>query len=102
MTTLEEYDAATDTWTTKTPMTVPGYSMEAVALAEKLYVVGGFNWNTLHQKFLRVYDPTTDHWTDGPPMTQGREGPGSAVLNGQIYVVGGNGADLKSVEIYCP
>lgn len=101
-TTNEEYDPSTDTWRSRAPMTVSSYNLKAEGLNGQLYVVGGFNWSTLHQHLLRVYNPAMNIWQDEAPMAQGREAPAVGLLDGKLFVLGGNGADLTSVEIYTP
>src|SRR5262245_39497136 len=63
---VQEYDPATDTWTAKAPMPTPRYGLAAVALAGKIYVLGGGSGSG-PSAALEVYDPATDLWSPKAP-----------------------------------
>ena len=54
--TVEEYDPATDTWTTKTSMNVARNYPTGVILGDLAYVIGG----TQGGEIVETYDPTKD------------------------------------------
>ena len=102
-TTLEAYDPATDTWTSKAPMpTARQYAAAGVANGI-LYVFGG-DWTAGILATVEAYDPATDTWTPKAPMPTPRTGLAVAVVNGILYAVGGAGAtsSLDTVEAYDP
>jgi N-acetylneuraminic acid mutarotase len=81
--------------------------VSAVALASKIYALGGRWSGTGELTSVEIYDPATDTWTMGTPMQIARAGFGAAVVGGKIVVVGGevlsgNNRALTSVEIYDP
>jgi N-acetylneuraminic acid mutarotase len=73
----------------------------AVALNEKLYLVGGVGGSAA----LLEYDPATDTWTTRASLAQPRDHVAAAALDGEIYALGGRWSgvgELASVEIYNP
>jgi hypothetical protein len=85
---------APGSWTLKAPMPAPRGETAAIALAGKLYAIGG-NVLTVGAPFAKsvprneVYDPATDRWRVLAPMPVGRDHLGLAVVNGKIYSFGG-------------
>jgi len=104
LSTLEVYDPATDTWTTKRSMPTGRERLAAAEIGGKLYVVGGSNGMAYCLSTLEVYDPATDTWTTKCPMPRGRDALAAAEIGGKLYVVGGwsgNGY-LSTLEVYDP
>jgi len=91
--TVEEYDSATDKWTKKADMPVPRNNATASAVNGKIYIIGGIFWdNGVPQPvYARVdeYDPVSGKWTQKADMPTARSGLDSCVLNNKIYVCGG-------------
>jgi RNA polymerase sigma factor (sigma-70 family) len=91
--TVEEYDPATDRWTKKADMPVPRNNATASAVNGKIYIIGGIFWdNGVPQPvYARVdeYDPISGKWTQKTDMPTARSGLDSCVLNNKIYVCGG-------------
>jgi N-acetylneuraminic acid mutarotase len=111
LSTVEEYDSATDTWMRKADMPEARYAFPCLAFDGKIYVFGGqvetyenglYNYHNLSQ--IDVYDPNTDTWTKKGDMPSARAGMGVSVVNGKIYVVGGwdNNQYLSTTEEYDP
>jgi N-acetylneuraminic acid mutarotase len=77
-------------WTAKTPLPVARNEVAAVALNEKIFVLGG---SYPRQKYDVAdngeYDPAFDRWRARAPMPHGLNHVGAAALDGKIYVVGG-------------
>ena len=102
--TNEEYDIATDTWTTKTPMPTPRAFFAIVVYQNKIYCIGGiigigqdFYDGTsilLPKRILsgvnEVYDPATDTWENKTAAPVAGMMMKAAVLNGKIYLIDGN------------
>jgi hypothetical protein len=102
--TNEEYDIATDTWTTKTPMPTPRAYFAIVVYQNKIYCIGGiigigqgFYDGTsvlLPMRILsgvnEVYDPATDTWENKTAAPVAGMMMKAAVLNGKIYLIDGN------------
>lgn len=101
--TLQAYDPASDTWTTKAPMPTPRIGFRVGVLNGLLYVVGGDDVGT-----VEAYDPVTDTWATKQHMLTARSGFDVGVVNGILYAVGGaTGRDVAltitdRVEAYDP
>jgi hypothetical protein len=92
LSTVEEYDPATDTWTTKTDMSRPRDDFSTTIVNGNIYAVGGSNRTGnvyAALSLVEVYDPTTDTWAEAPPMSIARMNPSACAVEGTIYVMGG-------------
>lgn len=99
--TLEEYDPATDTWTSKQDMPTPRATLAFVALGGKLYAIGGGKNPGTGSPLVEIYDPATDTWTAGAGMPTARSALCGAVVGGEIYLVGGaNGVSTPTPALY--
>jgi len=85
--TVEEYDPATDTWTTKSPMPSTRWALSTSVVNGKIYAIGGEAPEGL--RTVDEYDPATDTWTRKASMTIGRYAFSTSVVNGKIYAIGG-------------
>jgi hypothetical protein len=103
LSTLESYNPATDTWTTKASMPVGVRGAVCAAIAGKLYVAGGSltDYVDTAQGLLQIYDPQTDSWQVGPPMPTPRFFAGAGVIEDTLYMVGGYPA-LSVNEAFSP
>jgi hypothetical protein len=90
LTTVEAYDAVTNTWTTKAPMAIARRFPAAAAVNGTLYVIGGDGTGS-----VEAYDPATDTWTARESMPNGGGTHRAAALNGLIYAVGGSPVTTK-------
>ena len=110
-TTVEEYDPATNTWTTKASMPTGRYYLVVGVVGSKIYAIGGYSGGYLTT--VEEYDPATNTWTNcGTPapgngctqMPTGRTGASASVVNNKIYAIGGLGSSgsLTIVEEYDP
>ena len=74
--TVEEYDPATDTWTTKSEMPTARVCHHANVVDGRIYVIGGSDASTpddrSHVRTVEVYDPATDTWTRKGDMPASR------------------------------
>src|SRR5580704_12896340 len=77
-------------WTAKAPLPVARNEVAAVALNDRIYVLGG---SYPRQKYDVAdngeYDPAVDRWRARAPMPHGLNHIGAAALDGKIYVIGG-------------
>ena len=75
----------------------------AAALADKIYVVGGFNGHSQLRSVERL-NLRTGRWKRARPMGTARAGVAAAVLGGRLYAVGGWDGErrLQSGEVYNP
>jgi N-acetylneuraminic acid mutarotase len=104
LSTAEEYDPATDTWTRKADMPIGRTGLAASAINGKIYVVGGGNKGIFLSTGLE-YDPITDTWREVAGMPTMRAALSSAAVDGKLYAIGGGGSGdvpLPTVEEYDP
>jgi N-acetylneuraminic acid mutarotase len=90
--TNEEYDPATNTWTTKRPMPTSRGEFAIAVYQNKIYVIGGGGDFGLEEVtgINEAYDPSTDTWTTKTPMPTARQFLCANVVNGKIYLIGGS------------
>ena len=91
--TVEAYDPATNTWSTKAPMPDGGrWGMSGAAVInDKVYLPGGWNGNNNPNGpsgDLFEYTPATDSWRIIDGARQTSEGV-AGVIGGQLYVLTG-------------
>ncbi|MHC4175068.1 MAG: kelch repeat-containing protein [Planctomycetota bacterium] len=102
---VEEYDPATDTWTTKAPMPTARAFVATSVVNGKIYAFGGATaaGGTVLST-VEEYDPATDTWTTKAPMPTRRAVSSASTVNGIIYVIGGgrSGTGFSTVEAYDP
>ena len=83
--TARSQPAGVGTWTTKSPLPAARNETIAVAVNDKIYLIGG---NFPRQKYdvavNEEYDPATDRWRSRAPMPSGLNHLGAAVLDGKI------------------
>jgi N-acetylneuraminic acid mutarotase len=95
--TVEEYDPATDTWTTKNPMQAAKSGVVAAVVDGKIYVIGGYPpYGPVEQ-----YDPASDTWqirSSGSGCVGGCVEPAAASLDGKIYVFDGSVIGIASIS----
>ncbi len=106
VTTLEVYDPASDSWTTKQPMSVKRSRAAAAESGGKIYVMGGIQTNNQAPvATVEEYDPSTDTWTAKADMPTARFGAGVVTASdGKIYVFGGGdlSQNFSIVDVYDP
>lgn len=83
------YDPGSGDWSDASPLPVALHSYRAVALAGRVYLVGGVEAGAVASAKLVVYDPLTETFAAGPPLPAGRYRAATARLGGGILVVGG-------------
>ena len=97
LSTVEEYDPATDTWTKKSDLPNVRYFLSTSVVDDKVYAIGGGP----NARAIEEYDPTTDTWIGRASMPTGRNMLATSAANGKIYAIGG-GSGLSTVEEYTP
>jgi len=97
-----EYDPATDSWKALAPMPTKRGSPVAVAVNDKIYVIGGAalppgsKETAVHPARPHVsigtveeYDPASNTWRPRASMPTPRNHATAGAVNGRIYVIGG-------------
>jgi N-acetylneuraminic acid mutarotase len=101
---VEEYDPATDLWTTKSSMSIPLAFMTSCVYENKVYVVGGDPSATpTMDRFVNlVYDPASDTWENFEQMPIKVHFHGACVHENKMYVCGGllTADGLESYAVY--
>ena len=91
-TSLEVYDPASNSWTTRAPSPTYRSLVGSAAVGDVLYVIGGCFQSDCRiglTNLTQAYNSTTDTWATVAPMPTPRSGPAVGVINGKIYVAGG-------------
>jgi N-acetylneuraminic acid mutarotase len=86
--TVEEYDPATDSWTTRTPMATARAAFATCAVYGKIYAFAGTPFTTYYST-TEEYDVATDTWARKTDIPTPRSNFGASMVNGKIYVIGG-------------
>src|SRR6266498_657763 len=105
--TVEAFDPATNTWTTKAPMPTPRFGFAVAAANGMIYAVGGTIVENRGDRLtgtVEAYDPMTNTWTSKAPMPTPRQSLGVAQVNGVLYAIGGSGeiGNVEGTEAYDP
>jgi hypothetical protein len=99
--TVEAYDPATNTWTTKAPMPTPRYYLAVAVVNLTLNAVGGHkgsggNAPTTNETayattagVVEAYDPSRNVWTAKAPLPGNTNFVSLGSVNGILYAVGG-------------
>ncbi|MDR4461154.1 MAG: hypothetical protein MRJ67_11655 [Nitrospirales bacterium] len=105
---LQEYDPATDRWTSRAPMPVGLHHVGIGVAGDRLFIIGGYKQSGLSVwepvATVYAYDPTTDTWAERAPMPTPRGALSVAEHNGKLYAIGGydRKANSAAVEVYDP
>lgn len=98
LSTVEEYDPATDTWTRKADMPTARRKPIVVTVNDKIYAIGGLSYTDPNQityiQAIEEYDALTDTWVSKgeaplPPASNtvlGNQCISGGALNGKIYL----------------
>jgi len=98
--TLEIYDATTNTWATGTSLPTPRQAPVGEVLNGKFYVLGGHNNTVGSMATVSIYDPDKNTWSAGTAMPAARNGLAAGVVGADLLAVGGeNYGAQKSLYI---
>lgn len=93
-------------WQFKTPLPTPRQGMAAVALGNKIYVMGGSQFEHNPLNIVQAYDTDQDSWqTNIAPLHEARSNAAAAAFDGKIYIFGGRknlNHLVHQVEVYDP
>lgn len=82
-----KYTIATDSWEQVSNMPIARGASSAVALGDKIHLVGGANTSALSR--MDIYTPATDSWETAPSMSVTRSGLTAIAVDNKIYAFGG-------------
>jgi N-acetylneuraminic acid mutarotase len=112
---VEEYDPASNTWRSRSPMPTPRNHMVGGAINGKVYVASGrvgaafISGGSSNVGVIEAYDPATDSWSQAlARMADPRSAGAGGVYNGKLYITGGEFqlpgmmATFRSLEAYDP
>jgi N-acetylneuraminic acid mutarotase len=88
---VEEYDPATDTWTSRADMPTGRRFPALVGTPDgKVYAIGGAEGGPSMSTAVEEYDTATNTWSTKSPMPTGRSSLAAVLAsNGRIYAMGG-------------
>jgi glucose/arabinose dehydrogenase len=101
----EAYDPRTDRWSTRAMLPARLDHIQAVALNNRIYYIGGLiRFPGPAANTVLIYDPETDSFTRGASMPRPRGAGGIAVHDGKIYYAGGlaHGKAVPWFDVYDP
>jgi N-acetylneuraminic acid mutarotase len=87
MDTVEAYDPATNTWTTKAPMPTARWELGSGVVDGILYAIGGLNDQYLST--VEAYDPAAGTWTTKASMPNPRFSFALGVAGKKLYIADG-------------
>ena len=96
---VEEYDAITNSWTSKANFPHPLVQAFACSYNGKVYVVGGCT-GAASVPDVWEYDPSSNTWTAQSPMPTSRCEISGALINGKIYITSGWLFSYTDLELY--
>ena len=106
LSTVEQYDPSTDTWTPRADMPTARKNAAAAVVDGKIYVFGGSQAHMLGniKTTTEAYDPATDTWISLTDMPTARFGLAAVPVDGKIYAIcgRGDGGFERVVEVYDP
>jgi N-acetylneuraminic acid mutarotase len=114
--TNEVYNAASNSWSTATPLPTEHHHAQAVELNGLIYYLGGLvgPYPDHVTPAVDIFNPASGVWTQGTPMpaSRARGAGGTALHNGLLYVAGGlrddasgtghEGVSVNLFDVYNP
>lgn len=89
---VEAFDPVANSWTIKAALPEARGGLDAVAVGNLIYAIGGNTGGVTMNNLVEAYDPNTNTWISKPTLIFTRDYLfGATVLNGSIYVIGGDG-----------
>lgn len=74
-------------WTPCAPMPLAVGNAAAIAVGERIYMLGGYDQRRAHA-ITQIYTPATDDWELGPPPPIPLSAHAAASANGRVFVFG--------------
>lgn len=94
--------AASNTWTTKSPIPAARFFAVAGAINNIIYVVGGKDASSITTSTVRAYNTMTDAWSTRASLPRHRASAnGASAIAGRLYVSGGiNNSRVTASTLY--
>jgi DNA-binding CsgD family transcriptional regulator/N-acetylneuraminic acid mutarotase len=101
---VEQYDPATDKWTTLPTKPVPVAYVSAAVIGGKIYIPGGRISTGSMTNILESYDPQKNLWEKHASLPVSLSGYALVAFEGKLYLAGGSDGEhiLDSVFLYDP
>ncbi|KAK7882070.1 hypothetical protein WMY93_028244 [Mugilogobius chulae] len=96
---LHEYDAVSDRWLERAPMSQPRAMLGLLACGNSLYALGGSNRNAFLDS-SEVLDLTTMRWTNGPRLPLPLRAFACASLRSRLYLLGGTTLEQNRAAVH--
>ena len=98
--TVEAYNAKTNTWTTlaSMPLALGSHTVGVNSDGTKIYVAGGMTSSKYNEKLL-IYDIASNSWSFGANIPKVTTGPKSFSYNNIFYVAGGFNRNSQATSI---
>jgi hypothetical protein len=99
--TVEIYDVQADSWSSGVPLPAPALGPAAAVIDDKIYVAGGYSWDTESDYFLDrldCFDPGQGSWAELAPLPSPRSLAAGAALDGVFYVIGGRDSAYDAMD----
>jgi N-acetylneuraminic acid mutarotase len=87
--TLNAYDSATNSWTSKPVWPSERVNVSLGVVNNIVYVIGGIDLDVGAVAVVEAFDPSTNTWTTKAPLPTARSGVAIGVVNNIMYVIGG-------------
>ena len=106
LTTVEEYDPATNAWRSVRPMLVARNHHATASVGDRLYTIGGrigsafITGGATNIDLVEMYDPATNLWSARDKMPTRRSAMGWGVYNNYVIVAGGEYQDRQLFAAY--
>jgi len=104
LSTVEEYNPKTDTWTKKENMPTARLAFSASSVNGKVYAIGGWD-GVNYLTIVEEYDPIINKWQRKADIPTQRLSFSTSAVNEKIYTIGGvirGGQAISTVEEYDP
>ena len=91
-------------WSERAPMRARRFNHSVVAVAGRLYVLGGLDDAGRESRDVFVYDPAADAWSRARSLPRPIHAFGAVVFRGEIWVIGGRSGEevVTGVLVYDP
>ena len=104
LSTVDVYDARTNTWHTVANMPKPRVAVKTAVFSSEIYAFAGYDRQgprgaRRDRKIIEMYNTHTDTWVKKPDMPTLRTSFATAVVDGKIYLIGGRVKDKRGEEV---